>query len=158
MADFNQNGDCSESTPQHNSNPGEQPVPARKKQPDAAAAPPASGRKKPAATKRAVARGKGEAARGGRKPANGSKKQALVVVESPTKARTITKYLGPGFKVLASMGHVRDLPKRRRKGEAVAGVDIEKGWVPSYVVVDDRHQKLLGEIKREAARSDRVFL
>src|SRR5205823_10489158 len=55
----------------------------------------------------------------------GTRAQDLVIVESPTKAKTINKYLGGNFKVLASYGHVRDLPKRRRKGELVAGVDIE---------------------------------
>ncbi len=70
-------------------------------------------------------------------PGNGSKhKQDLVIVESPTKAKTINKYLGSNFKVLASYGHVRDLPRRRRKGEVIAGIDIDAGWVPTYVVVD----------------------
>ena len=63
-------------------------------------------------------------------------KPDLVIVESPAKAKTINKYLGSNFMVLASYGHVRDLPKRRRKGEDVAGIDIDDGWVPTYVVED----------------------
>ncbi len=54
------------------------------------------------------------------------KKKHLVIVESPAKARTINKYLGPDFEVVASKGHVRDLPKSR------FGIDIEGGWVPTY--------------------------
>src|SRR5262245_57371573 len=51
--------------------------------------------------------------------------QTLVIVESPAKAKTINKYLGGNYKVLASYGHVRDLPRRRKKGEQVAGIDID---------------------------------
>src|SRR5262249_57357900 len=54
----------------------------------------------------------------------GGGKYDLVIVESPAKAKTINKYLGGNYRVLASYGHVRDLPKRRKKGEEVAGVDI----------------------------------
>ena len=54
------------------------------------------------------------------------KKKNLVIVESPAKAKTINKYLGPDFEVVASKGHVRDLPKSR------FGIDIEDGWVPTY--------------------------
>src|SRR5262249_6732986 len=89
------------------------PVPARKKQPADAAAPPAKATRKKAAPARGAARP--APARKPRKtaalPDGGGRTQSLVIVESPAKARTINKYLGPGFKVLASMGHVRDLPK-----------------------------------------------
>ena len=51
----------------------------------------------------------------------------LVIVESPAKAKTIQKYLGPGYEVIASMGHIRDLPK------TLLGVDIEHGFKPRYV-------------------------
>jgi DNA topoisomerase-1 len=51
--------------------------------------------------------------------------KSLVVVESPAKAKTINKYLGRNYKVIASMGHVRDLPKSK------LGVDIEDGWLAS---------------------------
>src|SRR5215203_5504443 len=60
----------------------------------------------------------------------------LIVVESPTKAKTINKYLGSGYHVLASYGHVRDLPTRKEKGEEVAGVRISDGWKLRYVVED----------------------
>ena len=60
----------------------------------------------------------------------------LVIVESPTKAKTINKYLGPGYRVLASYGHVRDLATRKKKGEDVAGIDIDNGWKLRYVVDD----------------------
>ncbi len=56
----------------------------------------------------------------------------LVIVESPAKARTIEKYLGSDYKVVASMGHLRDLPK------STLGVDIEGGFLPQYTPVKDR--------------------
>jgi DNA topoisomerase-1 len=64
----------------------------------------------------------------------------LVIVESPAKAKTITKYLGTGFKVEASKGHIRDLPKRAPKGtkQPVPGVDLDRDFEPTYVVDDDR--------------------
>src|SRR5207253_9004643 len=103
---------------------------------------------------------------------DGARKHDLVIVESPTKAKTINKYLGPNFKVLASYGHVRDLPRRRRKGEQVAGINIEDGWIPTYVVEDKDEggrggnpksrrrtpKDILAELKREAAKANRVFL
>ncbi len=103
-------------------------------------------------------------------PATGAAAYDLVIVESPAKAKTINKYLGSGFRVLASYGHVRDLPKRRRKGEAVAGIDIDSGWVPTYVVEDRAEEKdgrasrrrtpkdILAELKKEANKAGRVFL
>jgi DNA topoisomerase-1 len=148
----------------------EKAVPARKKQSPEAGAQVATGRKKSSPPA-----GNGEEtalARKPRSPANGgssggSGKQDLVIVESPSKAKTIGKYLGGNVKVLASYGHVRDLPRRRRKGEEVAGIDIEAGWVPTYVVVEREEGKargrrtardILAELKREAAKSNRIFL
>jgi len=92
----------------------------------------------------------------GETPAGGAKRSrkpsgALVVVESPAKAKTIMKYLGPGFVVKASVGHVKDLPKQN------IGVDIAKGFVPEYVVIDGK-KKVLAEIKAAAKRAEKVFL
>ncbi len=70
--------------------------------------------------------------------------KALVVVESPAKAKTINKYLGRDYKVVASMGHVRDLPKSK------LGVDVDEGFAPNYEVIPLR-RKVLSEI-REAAK------
>jgi DNA topoisomerase I len=79
------------------------------------------------------------------------KKKHLVIVESPAKARTINKYLGPDFEVVASKGHVRDLPKSR------FGIDIEGGWVPTYRPLQDR-KDVLDALKKQAARADLVYL
>ena len=65
--------------------------------------------------------------------------KALVIVESPAKAKTINKYLGRDYKVIASMGHVRDLPKSK------LGVDVDAGFEPDYVVIQTR-AKFLGQM------------
>jgi len=77
--------------------------------------------------------------------------KTLVVVESPAKAKTINKYLGRDFKVVASMGHVRDLPKSK------LGVDIEAGFTPEYVVLRDR-QKVIKELKDAAKSAEQIFV
>ena len=77
--------------------------------------------------------------------------KALVVVESPAKAKTINKYLGKDFKVVASMGHVRDLPKSK------LGVDIDEGFEPSYEVIASR-KKVITELKAEAKKSSDIFI
>jgi DNA topoisomerase-1 len=77
--------------------------------------------------------------------------KALVVVESPAKAKTINKYLGRDYKVLASMGHVRDLPKSK------LGVDVEDGFKPDYVVIPDR-AKVIKELKEAAKGVDQIFI
>src|SRR6201984_2526845 len=77
--------------------------------------------------------------------------KALVVMESPTKARTIKKYLGAGFTVKASVGHVMDLPKSKM------GVDVEHGFLPEYVVIRGKG-KIIAEIKRSAKDVDVVYL
>jgi len=79
------------------------------------------------------------------------KKKHLVIVESPAKAKTINKYLGPEFEVAASKGHVRDLPKTR------FGIDIEAGWKPVYQPLADR-QDVLKALKKQAAKADLVYL
>ncbi|MEE1278194.1 MAG: type I DNA topoisomerase [Acutalibacteraceae bacterium] len=75
----------------------------------------------------------------------------LVIVESPTKVKSIKKYLGPDYDVMASMGHIRDLPKSR------LGVDIEKGFVPQYMNMSDK-KELIKSLKNAAAESDMVYL
>jgi len=75
----------------------------------------------------------------------------LVVVESPAKAKTIKKYLGSGFTVKASVGHVLDLPKSK------IGIDIEDDFKPTYEVIKGK-QKVLAEIKAAAKNSARVLL
>jgi DNA topoisomerase I len=74
----------------------------------------------------------------------------LVIVESPAKAKTINKYLGSGYVVKASMGHVRDLPSKGM------GVDLES-FEPQYEVLESRG-KVVGELKRLAKSSDEVYL
>jgi len=76
---------------------------------------------------------------------------ALVIVESPTKAKTIGKYLGRGYTVKATVGHVRDLPKRE------LGVDVENGFTPKYVTIKEK-AKTLAEIKKAAKASSRVLI
>jgi DNA topoisomerase-1 len=82
--------------------------------------------------------------------ASGKGKQ-LVIVESPAKAKTINKYLGSDYKVLASVGHVRDLPSKNPKGvkSPVPGVDLEHDFAPTYVVMDEKG-KVISELKRTA--------
>jgi len=79
----------------------------------------------------------------------------LVVVESPAKAKTIERYLGPGYRVLASYGHVRDLPENPGKGEF--GVDVDHDFAPEYVIVEDR-RKQVSAIGRAARDADNVYL
>src|SRR5512145_1549397 len=77
--------------------------------------------------------------------------KALVVVESPAKAKTINKYLGKNYKVIASMGHVRDLPKSK------LGVDIDEGFEPSYEVIASR-KKVLKDLKDAAKDAEEIFV
>ena len=79
----------------------------------------------------------------------------LVIVESPAKARTIERYLGTDFRVLASYGHVRDLPENPGKGQL--GVDVEHDFAPHYEINPDRKRQL-AEIERAAKGSERVYL
>jgi DNA topoisomerase-1 len=75
----------------------------------------------------------------------------LVIVESPSKAKSIQKYLGGGFTVASSMGHVRDLPPAR------LAVDVQQNFAPTYVVMKDK-EKLVKELKAKAAKSEHIFL
>ena len=75
----------------------------------------------------------------------------LVIVESPAKAKTIGKYLGPDYRVTASMGHIRDLPQSQ------LGIDVEHDYTPKYINIKGK-EKLIRELKSEAKEADEVFL
>jgi DNA topoisomerase-1 len=75
----------------------------------------------------------------------------LIIVESPTKARTITKYLGRGYTVMASVGHIKDLPTSK------LGVDLEHDFEPQYVTIKGK-SKVLAEIKKKAEEADKIYL
>ena len=77
--------------------------------------------------------------------------KALVIVESPAKAKTINKYLGKDFKVVASMGHIRDLPKSK------LGVDVEGGFTPEYDVIPAR-KKVIKTLKDAAKGVDHIYV
>ncbi|MEG2295965.1 MAG: DNA topoisomerase, partial [Oscillospiraceae bacterium] len=75
----------------------------------------------------------------------------LIIVESPAKAKTIEKYLGKGYQVIASMGHVRDLPK------STIGVDFENDFTPKYITIKGKGD-LVKKLKLAAKKSDKIFL
>ena len=77
--------------------------------------------------------------------------ESLVIVESPAKAKTIEKFLGSKYKVVASQGHIRDLPKSQ------LGVDVEKGFEPKYIALRGR-KEVLETIRKEAKKADKVYL
>ena len=76
----------------------------------------------------------------------------LVIVESPTKARTISKYLGKEYEVRASVGHIRDLPKSNKKA-----IDISGGFIPHYEIVQGK-EKIIQELKSSARKASEVLL
>ncbi len=80
------------------------------------------------------------------------KKKRLVIVESPAKAKTIEKYLGNGYTVMSSVGHVRDLPKSNKDA-----VDIENGFIPKYIISPGK-EKIIQELKKTAKESAEVLL
>src|SRR6476646_826660 len=81
----------------------------------------------------------------------GGKGNALVIVESPTKAKTIGKYLGSGYDVRATVGHLRDLPTRE------LGVDVDNGFEPKYVTIKGK-TKTLSELKKAAKTASTIYL
>ncbi|GAA2510186.1 type I DNA topoisomerase [Pilimelia columellifera] len=97
--------------------------------------------------------------------ASSASRTRLVIVESPAKAKTISGYLGPGYVVEASLGHIRDLPRNaadvpaKHKGEAWArlGVDVDNGFAALYVVSADRKQHI-AKLKQLAADADEILL
>jgi len=76
----------------------------------------------------------------------------LLIVESPAKAKTISKYLGDGYRVTASVGHIRDLPKSNKKA-----IDIEAGFVPHYETSKGK-EAVIEEIRTLAKKADEVLL
>ena len=77
--------------------------------------------------------------------------KALVIVESPAKAKTINRYLGPDYEVKASMGHVRDLPKSK------LGVEVDHDFAPQYVVIPER-RKVVAELRKAAEKASSIIL
>jgi DNA topoisomerase-1 len=77
--------------------------------------------------------------------------KSLVIVESPTKAKTINKYLGSDFIVKASLGHIKDLPKKN------LNVDVDNGFEPHYEVIEGK-KKLIAELKAAAKKADNIYL
>ncbi|MBR3053959.1 MAG: DNA topoisomerase I, partial [Firmicutes bacterium] len=77
--------------------------------------------------------------------------KTLVIVESPSKARTIGKYLGSRYKVVASVGHIRDLPKSK------LGIDIDKDFEPQYIPIRGKGD-LIKDLKKEAAKASKIYL
>lgn len=75
----------------------------------------------------------------------------LIVVESPAKAKTINKFVGNDFKVVASVGHIKDLPKSK------FGVDIDNGFKPQYILIKNK-SKIVKELKEEAKKSNKIFV
>ncbi|MFI4861091.1 MAG: DNA topoisomerase [Phycisphaerales bacterium JB063] len=111
-----------------------------------------SSKKKTTTRKKAASRGRWTA---NPKAAEG---KHLVIVESPTKAKTINKYLGPGYHVMASVGHVRDLPPRNPKGvkRPVPGVDLDNDFEPDYEVMADS-KKTVSELRQAAKLAQDVW-
>src|SRR5512147_752812 len=135
--------------------PAAKPAAAKgKRAPKGAAAPDAA----PAETAAKKGAKRSTAAKKGAKPRRGAGGVStgrsglkLVIVESPAKARTIAKYLGSGFEVRASNGHVRDLPKSK------LGVDVESGFAPSYVLIKGKGN-IVKDLKSSARRAATIYL
>ncbi|MDY6037840.1 MAG: type I DNA topoisomerase [Eubacterium sp.] len=85
------------------------------------------------------------------KSSQSSAKKTLVIVESPSKAKTISKYLGSKYNVIASVGHVRDLPKSK------LGIDIKEDFEPQYISIRGKGD-LIKALKKEASKAGKVFL
>ncbi len=97
--------------------------------------------------------------------AKSTKERSLVIVESPTKARTISRFLGAGFTVMASNGHVRDLPdsaseipaRFRKEPWAKLGIHIERDFAPLYIILDSKKQQVKG-LRQAVRRAERIYL
>ena len=79
-----------------------------------------------------------------------TKKKYLVIVESPAKAKTLKKFLGPNYKIEASVGHVRDLPKSE------LGINIENDFEPKYITIRGKGE-LLAKLRKEVKTADKVY-
>ena len=77
--------------------------------------------------------------------------KSLVVVESPTKVKTIKKFLGADFNAVASMGHIKDLPK------STLGIDLEKDFEPTYSVIEAK-KKTIDDLKKAAKNAENIYL
>src|SRR3989338_1759874 len=75
----------------------------------------------------------------------------LVIVESPAKAKTIEKFLGKSYKVMASMGHIRDLPEKK------VGIDVKNHFEPEYIISPDK-KKIVNELKAGAKKADKILI
>lgn len=106
-------------------------------------------------TKRTGTRRSGAAGDGSAGSADGKR---LVIVESPAKAKTINKYLGPDYVVRASVGHIRDLPSKNPKGDKspVPGVDLERDFAPSYELLPGKN-KTVAELKKLGKQASEVW-
>ena len=76
----------------------------------------------------------------------------LIIVESPTKSKTISKYLGSSFSVRASVGHIRDLPKSNKKA-----IDIKGGFIPHYEINEDK-KNIINDLENAAKKADQIYL
>ena len=85
------------------------------------------------------------------KKTNTTKKNSLLIVESPTKVKAIKKFLGSGYEVAASNGHVRDLPR------STMGIDIEHDYEPKYITIRGKGD-VLAELRRQVKKADKVYL
>ncbi len=108
-------------------------------------------KKKTAKTAKPASRGKAVAAKADDYEPAEPGSTSLVIVESPAKAKTIGKYLGRGYRVKATVGHVRDLPEKKM------GIDIENGFEPDYVTIPGK-EKTVAELKSAARDSREIFL
>ena len=106
-------------------------------------------KKKAAPKKKAAAKKKATKKKAAAKKKKKKPNKKLVIVESPTKAKTINRYLGSNYEVVACMGHVRDLPKSR------LGVDVEKDFEPHYVTLRGKN---IGDLRKKASKASMVYL
>jgi DNA topoisomerase-1 len=113
--------------------------------------------KKTSSTRRKTSSTGASSASGGSKTRGGG--YQLVIVESPAKAKTIGKYLGPGFVVEASIGHIRDLPSKAPKGskQPVPGVDLDHDFTPTYEIDDGKKKKVAEVLDTAEGRYGAAF-